>query len=101
MNYHETVVAEVSIEDGTVPARDTLNMATSVEIFADKLKSSPHLLHDIKAGCLNFTSTATLHGKVEVLKLLKMGARACCVCDSSVFINALNIETKCKAKIKL
>ncbi|CAK9182691.1 unnamed protein product [Ilex paraguariensis] len=63
--YHGTSVAEAPIPHGTVPARGKFNIRTYANFTADKLISSPFLWGDLFAGRLTFTSTSTLHGKLE------------------------------------
>ncbi|KAK9285674.1 hypothetical protein L1049_024873 [Liquidambar formosana] len=101
VNYHGALVAEVPMEHDKVPARGKVNITTSVEIMGDKLISSPYFWDDVAAGCLNLTSMATLHGKVSVLKILKIRATAFSTCEISVFVQSQNIKSNCQSKIKL
>ncbi|KAK3184355.1 hypothetical protein Dsin_031641 [Dipteronia sinensis] len=101
MDFHGETVAEVPIGAGLVPARGKLNVTTSAVVMGDKLVENEFFMGDVESGCLNFTSTATLHGKVSVLKIFKMHAIAISSCDISIWIATQNVESKCTSKLKL
>lgn len=101
VDYHGTNVAQVAIESNTVPAHSNINISTYANISGDKLTSSPYFWGDVGAGRFNFTSTAMLHGKVNVLKIFKMGARVVSFCDISVLIQSQDVDSTCYSKIKL
>ncbi|KAL5865150.1 hypothetical protein ACOSQ3_002664 [Xanthoceras sorbifolium] len=101
MEFHGETVAEIPIEAGLVPARGKLNFTTSAEVMGDKLVENSFFLGDVGTGWLNFTSTATLHGKVRLLKIFKLHATAFSSCDISVWIATQNVESKCTSELKL
>ncbi|XP_071723205.1 late embryogenesis abundant protein At1g64065-like [Rutidosis leptorrhynchoides] len=101
VSYHGVAVAEILIEGDLIPARGKINITSYADFMVDKLITSPYLLRDITAGSLNFTSTATMHGKVKVLKFLRLEANAHSFCDISLLILSQNVITICHSKIKL
>ncbi|CAK9142740.1 unnamed protein product [Ilex paraguariensis] len=101
IDYHGITVADVPIEGDKVPARGTLNISRFENFTADKLILSPYFWDDLRAGSFNLTSTATLHGKVCVFEVFKVGATVFTTCDISVFIQPPNVESKCNSYVKL
>jgi hypothetical protein len=69
--------------------------------MADALIKNPYFLQDLIAGRFNFVSTSSLHGKVEVIKILKLHATALSTCDITLFVTSLSIDSSCKSEIKL
>ncbi|GMN58129.1 hypothetical protein TIFTF001_027216 [Ficus carica] len=69
VKYQGTVVGLVPLEPRLVPARDKLNFGiSSVDLSVYKMLESPKFVEDASIGSFNFTSFATLRGKVKVLK---------------------------------
>ncbi|ONI18493.1 hypothetical protein PRUPE_3G218800 [Prunus persica] len=101
VHYRNSVVAEVPIEGELVPARGKINTTTSVDLNAETLISNPNFIADVTSGSLNMTSTASLHGKVSLLKIFKFPATAFSTCNISFFILTKSIDSKCASKIKL
>ncbi|BFG26153.1 hypothetical protein CerSpe_124270 [Prunus speciosa] len=101
VHYRNSVVAEVPIEGELVPARGKINMTTSVDLKGETIISNPNFMADVTSGSLNMTSTASLHGKVSLLKIFKFPATAFSTCDISFFILTKSIDSKCTSKIKL
>ncbi|KAJ4828036.1 hypothetical protein Tsubulata_045674 [Turnera subulata] len=101
VNYHEVVVAQVPIEQHLVPAHSKINITTFVDLMGDKMIGNPHFMDDFLAGSFNLTSTAQLHGKVNILKILNLHATAYSTCEISVFISSQDIVSNCKSKIRV
>ncbi|XP_030462351.1 uncharacterized protein LOC115682306 [Syzygium oleosum] len=101
VNYHGSTVAEVPIEHNKIPARAKVNITTSTDLIADKLVLNPSLWEDVASGCLNFTSTATLHGKVSMAKIFNFHATAYSTCYILFHIQSQTVDSKCKSRIKL
>ncbi|GMY09914.1 late embryogenesis abundant protein [Fagus crenata] len=101
VHYHGDVVGEAPIEHRFVPARHKLNVTTAVHLMAGKLLNNSHFPSDLVVGSMNLTSTATLPGKVIVLKIFKFHATVYNNCNISVFINPPKIESICETKLKL
>ncbi|XP_027343346.1 uncharacterized protein LOC113855914 [Abrus precatorius] len=101
INFHDTVVACVPMEAALVPARSVINVNTTADFMVGKLVLDPNFWPDAFTGTLNFTSTATLHGKARVLKIIKLKATAYSSCDISLHISSRVVDTKCISKIKL
>ncbi|OWM79832.1 uncharacterized protein LOC116204390 [Punica granatum] len=101
INYRGILVAEVPIEHKVIPARSKVNITTTTDVMADKLILDPDFWADLEAGLLNLTSTATLHGKLSVMKILRLHATAYSTCDISIFIQSRDIKSKCNSRIKL
>ena len=99
VTYHGEVVGEAPIEQRYAPARHNLNITTSVELKAGKLRINPHLLSDFAGGSLNLTSTAVLPGKVIVLNIFKFHATVYNSCNISDFISPQKVESMCKLKL--
>lgn len=101
VNYHGGVVAEVPIEQSLVPAHGKVNITTSADIMVDRLISNPSFWGDVLAGSVNFTTDATVRGKVTVLNMLKLHASVPSACDISIFIKSQSVVSTCKTKLKL
>ncbi|XVE74493.1 hypothetical protein DITRI_Ditri12bG0021100 [Diplodiscus trichospermus] len=101
VNCRGGVVAEVPIEQSRVPAHGKLNISTSADIMVDRLISNPSFWGDVLAGSVNFTTEATVHGEVTVLKILKLHASVPSSCNISIFIQCQSVESSCKTKINL
>ncbi|XWS34290.1 hypothetical protein CRYUN_Cryun21dG0027800 [Craigia yunnanensis] len=99
VNYRGGVVAEVPIEQSLVPAHDKLNISTSADIMVDRLISNTSFWADVFAGSVNFTTEATVHGKVTMLKILKLNASVPSRCDISIFIHSQSVESTRKSKL--
>ncbi|XAR53772.1 hypothetical protein NMG60_11022453 [Bertholletia excelsa] len=100
VTYREELVARAPIEEDTVPARGKLGISTTVVVTGDKLINNPYFGADFRTGCLNFTSSTTLHGKAKVLKLFKIKATFYSSCNISVFVLTLNATFVCRSKVK-
>lgn len=103
ITYRGIIVALVPIEPRFVPARGKLNFTiTSVDLLVYKMVENPKFFEDIVSyGGFNFTSSATLHGKVGILKFLKFHAKVFCTCDISYLILSQNVTSRCMTKVKL
>lgn len=100
VTYRDDPAAEAPIEADTIPARKDHDVNTTVLINSDGFSKNPNFLGDFISGCLNFTSSTTLHGKVTVFKVLKHKATTVSICDISVFTKFQNASSLCKSKIK-
>lgn len=94
-------MAAVPIVHNLVPARGRLNITSSADFMMGKLITNPRFFEDVVSGSLNLTSTATLHGKVNLFKILKMHAAAFSACDISFNVTQREVQSQCKSKIKL
>ncbi|RDX71838.1 hypothetical protein CR513_48756, partial [Mucuna pruriens] len=101
LKYHDTVIAEVPLETRLVPARSTTNVSTSAAIMTRKLIDDINFLQDVEVGAFNLTSTATLAGKVTVIKILRRKAKVYVTCDISFNITSVDFVSTCMSKIKL
>lgn len=102
VKYQGIVVGLVPLEPRLVPDRNKLNFGiSSVDLSVYKMLESPKFVEDASIGSFNFSSFATLRGKVKVLKVLKFHAKVFCTCDVSFFIMSQNITSICTTKIKL
>ncbi|XWS23002.1 hypothetical protein CRYUN_Cryun29cG0084000 [Craigia yunnanensis] len=101
VNYRGGVVAEVQIDESLVPAHGKLNISTSTDIMVDRLISNTSFWADVFAGSVNFTTEATVHGKVTMLNIFKLHASVPSKCDISIFIQPQTVESTCKSKLKL
>ncbi|KAI4305123.1 hypothetical protein L6164_028509 [Bauhinia variegata] len=101
VNYHDLVVSEVPIKAQFIPARSKINLTTSADFMVGKLIENPNFWLDFANGTLNFTSMATLPGKVTMLKIIKFNGTVNNRCDISVNISSKAVESKCLSKIKL
>ncbi|XVF03062.1 hypothetical protein REPUB_Repub04eG0228400 [Reevesia pubescens] len=101
LNYRGDVVAEVPIEQSFVPAHGKVNISTVADIMVDRLITNTSFWADVLAGSVNFTTDATVRGKVTVFKVLKLHASVPSTCDISIFIQSQNVVSTCKTKLKL
>lgn len=100
ITYRGTPAAEAPIEEGTIPARGECDISTDVLVIVDKLVSNADFPADYAMGCLNFTSSATFHGKAKVLNFLKIKATTYSTCDISVYVQFQNASSVCSSKVK-
>ncbi|KAL5573301.1 hypothetical protein UlMin_022898 [Ulmus minor] len=101
VSYHKRIVAEVPIESRRVPARDELNFTTTADILDYKIVENPKYMEDLSAGQFNFSSKATLHGKVRVLKMFKFRATVFSTCQIFFFLNSWDFQSSCITEIDL
>ncbi|XP_061363077.1 uncharacterized protein LOC133306727 [Gastrolobium bilobum] len=101
VNYDNTIVAEVPIEGRLVQPHSKMNLSTHAYIMPSKLVNDPQFFTDVGVGTLNLTSKAELHGKVSLMKVIKMKATAYSSCNISLNISSKDVDTKCISKIKL
>ncbi|XP_057764873.1 uncharacterized protein LOC130985770 [Salvia miltiorrhiza] len=100
ISYRGSPVAEAPIEADTIPARRDHDISTDLVVDADRLVANSGFLGDVLAGCLNFTSSTTLHGRAKVLNLFKITATTYSTCDISVYIFYGNATSVCNSKFK-
>ncbi|KAK1419268.1 hypothetical protein QVD17_28432 [Tagetes erecta] len=97
--YREMLIAEIPIGHSEVPARGNLTLTVYANITGGKMATDPNFYNDIGTGHLNFTSTSIMHGKVSVLKIIKVGAKVDSVCGIAVNILTLEVDPKCHSKV--
>ncbi|XP_052181946.1 uncharacterized protein LOC127794739 [Diospyros lotus] len=100
VSYRGNFVAEAPIQADKIPARGKHEVATTVKVIGENLISNPYFGPDLVSGCLNFTSSTTLHGEARVLKLLKVKATTTTTCDISIYVVAQNASSSCRSKVK-
>ncbi|KAL0353235.1 UNVERIFIED_CONTAM: hypothetical protein Sangu_0904800 [Sesamum angustifolium] len=98
VTYHGTPAAEAEIEEDTIPARGKHDVSTNVLVNVDNL-TNYYFQEDFASGCLNFTSSMTLHGLAKVLNFLKIKATAYSTCDISVYVLTQNASSVCRSKL--
>lgn len=98
--YRGMLIAEVPVEHSDVPARASFTMTTRANITGGQMATDPNFYNDIGTGHLNFTSTSVMHGKVSVLKIVKVGAKVDNFCEISVDILTQEVYPKCHSKVK-
>lgn len=102
LNYRHTIIAEVPMESRSIPARSKINMTTSAGIMTQKMISVPKFWSDVDTGAFNLTSNATLPGKVNMLRIIKLKATVYISCDIYFNITAMNADNSiCVSKLKL
>ncbi|KAF5726445.1 hypothetical protein HS088_TW22G00123 [Tripterygium wilfordii] len=99
--YHGVIVADVPVQEGFVPARGTFNTTSLVDIMGDEVISNPNFSNDLEAGSFNLTSEVVLPGRMKMLKVLNLHAKAYITCNISVFLHPINTLYKCESNIKL
>ncbi|XP_024989332.1 late embryogenesis abundant protein At1g64065-like [Cynara cardunculus var. scolymus] len=98
--YRGMLIGEVPIEHSKVPARGSFTMTTYANITGGKMATDPDFYNDIASGTLNFTSTTSMHGKVSVLKIVKVGAKVDSFCDICVHILTQEVDPVCHSKVE-
>ncbi|GMI89493.1 hypothetical protein like AT3G54200 [Hibiscus trionum] len=101
INYGGNLVAEAPIGEDSISPRSKKTISTSVIIFADKLVTGRDFWSDFFIGAFNFTSSTTLHGKVNVFKIFKLKGSSSSYCNISVFLHNQTTDSVCTYKIKL
>ncbi|MED6145828.1 hypothetical protein PIB30_028814 [Stylosanthes scabra] len=74
LKYRGRLFATAPLHEDTLPARGSLNISTSLDVYVDDITKFLDLMGDYLKGVINFTSTTTLEGRVKVLKLFKTKA---------------------------
>lgn len=101
LNYHKTLVANVSIKTEFLPARSTTNVTAIAGLMTQNLISDADFLSDIEDGSFNLTANATLHGKVHMIKVFKLKATVYLSCDMFFNITSFDTHSSCITKIKV
>ncbi|KAF8016688.1 hypothetical protein BT93_H2035 [Corymbia citriodora subsp. variegata] len=101
VNYHGLTVAELPLRQNRVPARAKVNMTTSTDLSFGKLLSHPNFSQDVALGYLNFTTSATLPGKVNVANILKFRATTYINCYILFYIQSQDMDSKCTTRLKI
>lgn len=94
-------MAEVPIPKQAVSSRGMINITTPGNFDIEKMVASSSFFNDVVVRSFNFTSGVTLHGKVKVIKILKLRAISISTCNISYFLDTQNVQSKCKSKLKL
>ncbi|KAE8718793.1 Protodermal factor 2 isoform 1 [Hibiscus syriacus] len=100
INYRGNLVAEAPIGEDSISPRSKHNISTSVIVFAHELAADDHFLSDFFSGVFNFTSSTTLHGKVNVFNIFKFKASSSRNCNISVSLQNQTADSVCTSKIK-
>lgn len=100
VTYRGSPAAEAPLQHDTIPARGDHDISTDVVLNVDSLVTNPGFPGDLGAGCLNFTSSTTLHGKAKVLNLFKIKATTYSTCHISVYIFQNNASSVCDSRFK-
>ncbi|MED6151910.1 hypothetical protein PIB30_086885, partial [Stylosanthes scabra] len=101
LKYRGRLLATAPVHEDTLPARGSLNISTSLDVYVDDMTKFLDLVGDYLKGVINFTSTTTLEGRVKVLKLFKTKATSSSFCDLSVFVNDKTVNSTCEIDVKL
>lgn len=101
VNYHGNLVAEIPIQETSVPAKGEVNISTYVNFSAEKLISSPYFLGDLLSGHFDMIATANLIGKGRIFKIIKLVAKIHNSCNISIYILTQKIESTCNSKLKI
>ncbi|KAK4793136.1 hypothetical protein SAY86_023571 [Trapa natans] len=101
LHYRGDVIAEAPMDHKLIPARSKVNGTMEIEVYTDKLISNPSFWGDLSTGWLNLTSTETLHGKIIVMKILKMHATVSNMCNIPIFMRTQEIKLTRKSRIRL
>ncbi|KAK1305259.1 Early nodulin-like protein 3 [Acorus calamus] len=100
--YKEDLIAEAPMEAGLIRARSTSDVSTSVVVIADELLLDPVFYADVVlTGMFRVTSTSSLHGRVDVLGVLKRRATVHTDCDISVYVRNETSVSDCRSVFKV
>lgn len=100
LNYRGHLLAQAPLHEDTLPSRKAHNISTSLNIFADVIQIPELAIDLITTGLMNFTSTATLVGKVKIMNLFKIKATSYSTCQISVFVRENIVNSTCNSEIK-
>jgi len=81
VSYQKTVVAMVPVGPQTLPGHATTNVSVTANLMSHKLMTNENFLADVGDGTFNMTAKATFHGKVHVMKIVKIKAMVNMYCD--------------------
>ncbi|KAL2328336.1 hypothetical protein Fmac_021763 [Flemingia macrophylla] len=101
IKYRGTIIAEVPFETRSIPARSITNVSTSSDIMTGKLINDSNFWSDIEDGVFNMTSQATLAGKVNLVKILRIKAKVYISCGITFNLTAMDVGSSCRSKIKI
>ncbi|XP_019150964.1 PREDICTED: late embryogenesis abundant protein At1g64065-like [Ipomoea nil] len=90
--YDGKVVGEAKIPAGNARARRTLQLNVTVDVMVEKLLEVPRLKSDLVTGELPVAIYTTIHGKVNLLRIVKKSATLKMNCTMSFNILRQDIE---------
>ncbi|KAM0952282.1 hypothetical protein DsansV1_C03g0034741 [Dioscorea sansibarensis] len=99
--YRGSLVADAPVGTGTIRARSTDKLNTSVTILFDNFVTNSFFLTDLVSGHLNLTSSSKVEGKVLLLGIFKLHAKTFVSCDITLFLRTMNSSSRCDSKIKI
>lgn len=100
VTYRGSPAAQAPIQQDTIPARGDHDISPDVVLDVGSLVTNPGFPADLLAGCLNFTSSTTLHGRAKVLNLFKIKATTYSTCHISVYILTNNASSVCHSRFQ-
>ncbi|KAJ3670411.1 hypothetical protein LUZ60_010735 [Juncus effusus] len=99
--YHGTEVGVAPMDAGTIAARSSATINTTVYIDTAKMTASNSFLMDRALGAIPLTTTTTLIGKANVFKVMKLHATVTTDCTVSIAISTATSTADCTSKVQL
>ena len=90
--YGTVTVGEMKIREGRVRARDTERLSVTVEVRSSNQSEARNLSSDLSFGVLKLSSHAQLHGRVNLLNILKRKKRPEMNCNMNLVLRNQNIQ---------
>lgn len=86
MFYRDREVGVTPIPSGKVGAGKTVQVSTSLLLFADRLLRDVQVYADFLAGSLPFTTKSDISGRVTILNIFKRHVDTSAVCNTTISI---------------
>ncbi|XP_042503438.1 uncharacterized protein LOC122080687 [Macadamia integrifolia] len=100
--YDSVVVGEAPISAGSISAKETKEMITSLTVLADRFLSDPNFYPDMLSGTLPLTAYTRISGKVSVLNIVKKHVVTYTSCNVKLNLhNSTVADSECTSKINL
>lgn len=99
--YHGIEAGSSPMPAGTVKARSSKNIHSTVYMKPPVMMSTPFLLPELVAGRIPLTSTTSLEGKVVLFNIIKIHATVETSCEITVNLQSTTTTADCKGDVKI
>ncbi|KAH7550194.1 hypothetical protein JRO89_XS13G0153100 [Xanthoceras sorbifolium] len=90
--YGSVTVGEMKIREGRVRARATEGLKVTVDVRSNQFVEARNLSSDLNSGVLKLSSHVQLHGRVNLLNIIKRKKRPEMSCSMTLVLRSKSIE---------
>lgn len=101
VSYQKTVVAMVPVDEQTLPGHATTNVSVTAGLMSHKLMTNENFVADVGDGSFNMTTRTTFHGKVHLLKIIKIKALVNMYCDILFKMDPMDAVSSCVTHMRV